>query len=140
MTLQQRPRVVAVFVSEAWLDQARLRLWAKQQASAGPCILLTDDVTDANTVLARQLKCSGVVVAIMRGAGTLRSAEELVRSRVKRDATMMAVSDETVVFLGPDDDAEWWSQLTGDATKPVTLFTPGVVPGIQGVSDDDEAG
>lgn len=96
--------VAAVFVSEDWLDQARLRLFAKAIGAAKHptgervfvLVLLTDELTDANGTLSRQFRCSEVVNAGVRIAGTLRSKEALDAARTLRDQAMAAVAD--VVF------------------------------------------
>lgn len=90
--------MVAVFVELAWTDQARLRLWAKQQNADTAFVLLTDEPSDGNTVLARQLRCSGVVAAIVRIPGVMRSVAELERARCLRDLSMLEVSDSIVMF------------------------------------------
>ena len=90
-------QVVAVFADPTWVDQAKLRLWAKTRTE-GTVVLLTDDVTDANTVLARQLRCSGIVCMVARTPGTMRSEEEMRKSRAVRDRAMLELATEVVRF------------------------------------------
>lgn len=116
-----RVQVVAVWVTTGWTDVARLRLWAKQVPTSF-CILLTDDVTEANTVLARQLKCSDVTVGLIRLPGALRSADALWKARVRRDEVMVSLADEVVVFGSDPRDVETWRRVEATASKTVTIF------------------
>lgn len=100
---RQNNGVVAAFVALDWSDQGYLRLWAKTLRERsikwnGPVtmVLLTDDVTDGNAVLTRQLRCSGIVSAAVRVPSTMRSQLELDRARLERDLTMANLAD--VVF------------------------------------------
>lgn len=108
--------VVAVFVSPDFVDMGRLRVWARQLHShdARTVVLLTDDPTDANSVLGRQLRCEHVVHAVVRTATTLRGLNELEQARRDRDAAMIAIATEVVLF--GDHDAQ---QLAG---KSVTRY------------------
>lgn len=111
-TLHHLPaRSIAVFVSPAWRDQAALRLWAKllaDPASTGnvkvELVLITDEASDGNSILARQLRCSGVVCAVVRLPTVLRSQQQLDEARSTRD-TIMAKHVDLVwdfggVFVG----------------------------------------
>ena len=114
--------VTAVFASALWVDQSRLRIWAKQTKAA--LVLLTDDATDANVVLARQLRCSAVVAATVRVAGTLRSVQALTQGRAQRDEVMLQVSDEIVVFAQMDEVQRWESvRAMWHASKPFQIIT-----------------
>lgn len=101
-----RPRIVAVFVAPEWIDQARLRTWAKlvgdSRTSTGEriisMVLLTDDMTDGNSTLSRQFRCSDVVNAVVRVAGMLRSHQSLAAARADRDLVMAQVADVVVDF------------------------------------------
>ena len=92
--------VVAVFVSPDFLDMGRLRVWAREVRSQAPgtVALLTDDPSEANTVLARQLRCEGVVHGIVRTPTTLRSREQLETARRDRDTAMIELADAVVTF------------------------------------------
>jgi hypothetical protein len=103
--LLDRYGVIAVFAAAAWTDQARLRLWAKTVGAAvvasqelQTVVLLTDDPSEANNVLARQLRCSNVVCAIVRTPGTMRSTIELGRARLRRDLAMAQLADAIFDF------------------------------------------
>lgn len=92
-----------MFAAAAWTDQARLRLWAKTVGAAAVAsqqlqtvVLLTDDPSEANNVLARQLRCSNVVCGIVRTPGTMRSTSELGRARLQRDLAIAQLAD--VIF------------------------------------------
>lgn len=93
--------IVAVFLAASWHDQAHLRLWVKtlqEQSrlwSTGlvKLVLLTDDLTDGNMVVGRQCKCSGVVSAIVRAPGLMRSPGELAKARDERDLVMAMAAD-----------------------------------------------
>jgi hypothetical protein len=90
--------VIAVFVASDWLDQPRLKVWAKK-VPKDAVVLLTDDPSDGNTVLARQLRaCEELVIAVVRTPGTRRSPQSALDAWVKRDATMIAIADRIVVF------------------------------------------
>jgi hypothetical protein len=98
-----RKGVIAAFVAPSWTDQARLRVWVKTIGAASaasqelqPLVLLTDDPSDGNNVLARQLRCSNVVCAIVRMPGTMKSTIELAKARLQRDLAMARLAD--VVF------------------------------------------
>lgn len=91
-----RPSTVAVFVAPSYLDQARLRLWAKTVETE--LVLLTDDPTDANAVIARQLRCSGVSSAVVRVTGTLRSTLAIELARERRDHLMARLADKVIDF------------------------------------------
>lgn len=91
--------IVAVFIAPEWHDQAKLRRWAKSlEDSSTELVLMTDDASDGNAVLSRQLRCSGVVSAFVRVPGMMRSAAELQRARAKRDDAMASVATVIVDF------------------------------------------
>ena len=124
---RKRPRVIAAFASETWSDQARLRVWAKLfEGQSELCVLLTEESTDANVVLARQLRCSGVAVALMRAGGTLRSPPELRAARARRDVLAMRMADEIVVFSAAEEADQWRNvgrQAVG-RSRPISVLTP----------------
>lgn len=80
--------VLAVFIAPGWSYQAIVRLWVKQLRQQPKMVLVTDDVTEGNTTLLRQLKCSSIVGAVVRMPGVMRSEAELERARLQRDAAM----------------------------------------------------
>lgn len=130
-TLHHLPaRSLAVFVSPLWKDQAAIRLWAKLLGGSrsgtsrvdktAPTIrgiqvelvMITDDVSEGNAVLARQLRCSGIVCAVARLPTVLRSQSELDEARKQRDSTMAVVADAVWDFGGV---------FVGTTHKPVTV-------------------
>lgn len=91
------PIVAAVFVSPGFLDMGRLRVWARQTLHEN-VVLITDDPTDANSVLGRALRCEGVVHAVFRTPTTLRSAADLIAARRARDMAMIGIASHVVLF------------------------------------------
>jgi hypothetical protein len=90
-------KIVAVFVAPTWTDQARLRLWAKT-LEAVDMVLLTDDLSDGNVVIARQLKCSEIICALVRTPGVMRSLPALEGARRARDAKMALLASTIYDF------------------------------------------
>lgn len=107
-------RAVAAFVSPLWKDQSALRLWAKLLGAkvATEIVLITDDASEGNVVLARQLRCSGIVCAVVRLPTVLRSQEALDKARHQRDSAMAMVVDAVWDFGGV---------FAGISHKPVTV-------------------
>jgi hypothetical protein len=98
MELPASRGVVSVFIALDWSDQASLRMWAKTMMLSEFLVLLTDEVTDGNAVLGRQLRCSGVVSASVRLPGLMRSELALEKARRLRDQTMARISDTIFDF------------------------------------------
>jgi hypothetical protein len=88
--------VAAVFIAQGWSDQTFMRMWVKMLVKKPTMVLATDDVTDGNSVLLRQLRCSGIVAAVVRIPGVMRSAVELARARLQRDSAMAELA--TVIY------------------------------------------
>lgn len=111
-------RSIAAFVSPAWSDQSALRLWAKLLGSVSEeyenlrIVLITDDASEGNAVLARQLRCSRIVCAVVRLPTVLRSQEALDKARHQRDSAMAMVADVVWDFGGA---------FAGISHKPVTV-------------------
>lgn len=103
---------LAVFVAASWLSQAQLRDWVKSLAD-GTVVLLTDDLSDGNMVLLRQLKCSEVVVLVARTPGMMRSVQAIETAKRRRDEAMAAVADSVVDFGEmPGGSTRFAGQLT----------------------------
>jgi hypothetical protein len=90
--------IVAVFIAPTWHDQARLRRWAKSLDGTEAFVLLTDEPSEGNTVLLRQARCSGVIAAVVRVPGLMRSPQELQWARSRRDEMMARVAGSIVDF------------------------------------------
>ena len=88
---------IAVFVAEDWFDIEPLRMWVKLQPKTA-LVLLTDDVTDANAALTRQMRCDGIVSAMIRTPSARRAPAEYAAAKVKRDQYMAAVATSVVDF------------------------------------------
>jgi hypothetical protein len=88
---------IAVFVSPGWTDDMRLRVWAKS-LRPDVIVLLTDDPSEGNVVLMRQLKCSDTVCLIARIPGTMRSIRAVVDGKRRRDETMVSLATRVVDF------------------------------------------
>lgn len=99
--------IVAVFVAPVFLDAGRLRVWAKTQAQS-LFVLLTDDPSEGNTILLRDLRCAGVVSAIVRTPGTQRSPAEREVARHRRDDYMAAAASKIVIFDACERWADRW--------------------------------
>lgn len=108
--------VVAVFVAPVYLDAGRLRIWAKTQARS-LFVLLTDDPSEGNTILLRDLRCADVVTATVRTPGTQRAPAEREAAKLMRDDYMVAASARLVIF---DTCAEWEARYPSKAR----LFIP----------------
>jgi hypothetical protein len=109
--------IAAVFISPTWFDNVQLRLWVKL-SMPGFFVLLTEDAIEGNSVLARELRCSGIVSAIVRLPTNLRSQAEQQRARLLRDESMAAVA--TLIF----DFGNMPGGQERFAGKRTTLFMP----------------
>lgn len=89
---------ISLFVAEDWLDHTQLRQWVKQTLSQMAFVLITDDFSTANAVLLRELRCSGIVVGVVRTPGSQQSALELASARFRRDSYMAAHSKHIFDF------------------------------------------
>lgn len=91
------PEVFAVFVAKDWLDTDKLRLWVKRLPH-GVFVLLTDENTESNVVLIRQLRCDCITYALVATPGRLRSRANYEAAIIARDEVMAAVAKHVVDF------------------------------------------
>lgn len=89
---------VAVFVSYAWTDQMRLRVWAKQLIPYHTVVLLNDEPSEGNATLMRQLRCSEVVCLVARVPGQMRTLRAIEDAKRRRDEVMAELATVIVDF------------------------------------------
>jgi hypothetical protein len=115
-------KIVAAFVSPTWLDRACIRAWVQTLSDHSRFVLITADSTDGNAVLARELRCSCIVSAVVwmqNVVGGIKSVEDLREAQRARDEMMAEVAAEVFDFGEMPGGAERF------AGKKTTVFKPG---------------
>lgn len=98
---------VAVFAAVDYTDYGRIRVWAAQQSQKQMLVLVTDDPSEQNAVLVRQLRCYEVAYAVVHMSAVVRSLADMQTAQARRNRVMLEMASQVVTFGGfeiPDVD------------------------------------